>query len=166
MADEERISYELNVNGQTRAVAGAWYFESLLFVLREQLGLTGPKYGCGHGSCGACTVLVDGEPTCSCLLLAGAAQGSEITTVEGLTPDDGLSDLQQALVEAGAVQCGFCTPGFVVAATSFLEEHPGASEDEVRRHLYGNVCRCTGYVKIVDAVVAVAARRAEGPADA
>ncbi len=104
-------------------------------------------------------MLVDGTPQCACLLLAATMPGSEITTVAGLTPDGALSDLQAAFVEHNAVQCGYCTPGFVVAATHFVQEHPGATEDEIRRHLYGNLCRCTGYVKIIDAIVAVAAQR-------
>jgi carbon-monoxide dehydrogenase small subunit len=157
---DERLSYELRVDGATHRVADAWYFDSLLTVLREHLGITGPKHGCGHGRCGACTVLVDGVPQCACLLLAATAGDSEITTIAGLGgPDGELSDLQAAFVEHNAVQCGYCTPGFVVAATHFLAEHPDATEDDIRRHLYGNLCRCTGYVKIVDAIVAVVARR-------
>jgi carbon-monoxide dehydrogenase small subunit len=157
---EERLSYELQVDGETRAVEAAWYFESLLTVLRERLGVTGPKLACGHGRCGACTVLVDGEPQCACLLLAATVPGSEVTTVAGLDAEE----LQAAFVEHNAVQCGYCTPGFIVAASHFLAEHPGAGEDEIRRHLYGNLCRCTGYVKIVDAIAAVAARRQAGDA--
>jgi carbon-monoxide dehydrogenase small subunit len=161
---DERLSYDLAVDGATHRVTGAWYFDSLLTVLRDHLEVTGPKLGCGHGRCGACTVLLDGVPQCSCLLLAATVADSEVTTVAGLTgPDGELSDLQAAFVEHNAVQCGYCTPGFIVAATHFLDEHPGATEDEIRRHLYGNLCRCTGYVKIVDAIADVAARR--GTAD-
>jgi carbon-monoxide dehydrogenase small subunit len=157
---DERLSYDLRVDGATRHVAGAWYFDSLLTVLREHLDITGPKHGCGHGRCGACTVLVDGLPQCACLLLAATTTDSEITTVAGLGgPDGDLTDLQAAFVEHNAVQCGYCTPGFIVAATHFLAEHPDATEDDIRRHLYGNLCRCTGYTKIVDAIAAAAARR-------
>jgi carbon-monoxide dehydrogenase small subunit len=157
---DERLSYDLRVDGATRRVADAWYFDSLLTVLRDHLEVTGPKHGCGHGRCGACTVLVDGEPQCSCLLLAATVLDSEVTTVAGLgAPDGKLTDVQAAFVEHHAVQCGYCTPGFVVAATHFLQEHPDATEDDVRRHLYGNLCRCTGYQKIVEAIAGVAACR-------
>jgi len=157
---EERLSYDLRVDGRTRHVQDAWYFDSLLTVLREHLGVTGPKLACGHGRCGACTVLVDGVAQCSCLLLAATTGDSEITTVEGLdAPDGELSDLQAAFVEHNAVQCGYCTPGFIVAATQVLADHPDATEDDIRRHLYGNLCRCTGYAKIIDAIAAVAAQR-------
>jgi carbon-monoxide dehydrogenase small subunit len=159
MADE-RLSYDLRVDGTSRHVSDAWYFDSLLTVLRDHLGVTGPKLACGHGRCGACTVLVDGVPQCSCLLLGATTVDSEVTTVAGLAAPDGtLTDLQAAFVEHNAVQCGYCTPGFIVAATHFLAEHPDATEDDIRQHLYGNLCRCTGYGKIIDAIVAVAARR-------
>jgi carbon-monoxide dehydrogenase small subunit len=152
MSDQERLNYLLRVNGADRRIEGAWYFESLLFVLREHLGLTGPKYACGHGRCGACTVHVEGRPTCSCLTLAASARGKEITTIEGLNLDGGLTELQQAFVEEGAVQCGYCTPGFIMAATAFVAEHPDADEDAIRQGLYGNVCRCTGYGRILAAI--------------
>lgn len=162
---DEQLSYELSVDGRTHQVRDAWYFDSLLTVLRERLGVTGPKFACGHGRCGACTVLVDGEPQCACLLLAATVPGSEVTTVAGLSAPDGeLTDLHAAFVEHNAVQCGYCTPGFIVAATHFLDEHPDATEDEIRHHLYGNLCRCTGYVKIIDAIAATAARRRDGHA--
>jgi carbon-monoxide dehydrogenase small subunit len=157
---DEHLSYDLRVDGTTHRVSDAWYFDSLLTVLREHLGVTGPKLACAHGRCGACTVLVDGVPQCSCLLLAATTTDSEVTTVAGLTSPDGeLSDLQAAFVEHNAVQCGYCTPGFIVAATHFLDEHPDATEDDIRHHLYGNLCRCTGYAKIIDAIADVATRR-------
>ncbi len=149
---QERIGYSLRVNGEDRRVEDAWYFESLLVVLRERLGVRGPKLGCGHGRCGACTVHLDGRPVCACLTLAASVCGREITTIEGLSRDRELTDLQRAFVEEGAVQCGFCTPGFIMAATAFVAEHPDADEDAIRAGLYGNICRCTGYGRIIAAV--------------
>jgi carbon-monoxide dehydrogenase small subunit len=129
--------------------------------LRHDLGLTGTHVGCEHGVCGACTVLVDGEPVRSCLLLAVQADGHEVTTVEGLAPAPGeLHPLQQAFWEAHGLQCGFCTPGFLMTLVPFLEENPSPTEDEVRHALSGNLCRCTGYQHIVDAVLLAAERRA------
>lgn len=134
--------------------------KSLLEVLREDLGLTGAKQGCGVGECGACSVVVDGKVIDSCIYLAVWADGKEIKTVEGIAKEDGsLSDVQQHFVDDGAVQCGFCTPGLVVAATEFLEENKSPSRDEIRRGLSGNLCRCTGYQKIVEAVENVAKDR-------
>jgi carbon-monoxide dehydrogenase small subunit len=125
----------------------------LLTVLREHLGLTGTKEGCGEGECGACTVLVDGEAVNSCLIVALQVNGSEISTVEGLAQADRtLSPLQQGFVDAGGIQCGFCTPGFLMSLTAFLTENAHPTEDEIRAALVGNICRCTGYAQIVDAV--------------
>jgi aerobic carbon-monoxide dehydrogenase small subunit len=128
----------------------------LLDLLREDLGLTGTKRGCDLGTCGCCTVLVDGRPTLSCLTLARLADGRDVTTIEGLSPPAGLSPVQEAFVRAGATQCGFCTPGFVVTATALLREHPHPTRDQVVRAISGNLCRCTGYTKIIEAVEAAA----------
>ena len=142
---------ELNVNGQTRDVV-ARATDTLLDVLRDGLGLTGAKRGCDLGACGACTVLADGRPVNACLVLAFEAVGSEIVTIEGLKGAGGLHPVQQAFVEAGAVQCGFCTPGQVLAVAALLAECPDPDEARIREALSGNVCRCTGYVKVLDAV--------------
>ncbi len=140
------------VNGEPRQVDDLWAGESLLFVLRERLGLPGSKNACEQGECGSCTVYLDGEPVCACLVAAGQAQGREVRTVEGLASADGLTPVQRAFVEAGAVQCGFCTPGQVMAAADLLRRRPAPSDDEIREALSGNLCRCTGYAKIFDAV--------------
>ena len=132
---------------------------SLLASLRDDLGLTGTKWGCMTGDCGACTVLVDGEPVLSCLQLAQQVLGAEVTTVEGLGQQGELGDIQAAFVSNGAAQCGFCTPGMIVAAEALLRHNPSPSETEVREALAGNLCRCTGYNKIVDAVLEVAQER-------
>ena len=145
----------LNVNNRTYRIA-APPAAPLLEVLRDRLGLTGAKYGCGMGECGACTVLLDGEAVYSCLTLAVEAQGREITTIEGLDRDGELDPLQRAFAEGGGVQCGFCTPGMILAARALLARNPGPSEEEIRRALSGNLCRCTGYMKIVEAVQAAA----------
>jgi carbon-monoxide dehydrogenase small subunit len=140
------------VNGEARSLDVPVH-ATLLGVLRDQLGLTGAKEGCNEGECGACTVLMDGKAVDSCLVMAHAAAGSEIRTIEGLAGADGaLSSLQRAFVEAGGVQCGFCTPGFVMTLTALLEESPNPAEDEIRLALAGNICRCTGYTQIVEAV--------------
>ena len=128
----------------------------LLDLLREDLELTGTKRGCDLGTCGCCTVLVDGRATLSCLSLARLMEGREVTTIEGLSPPQGLSPVQQAFVEHGATQCGFCTPGFVVTATALLRENPHPDRAEVVRAISGNLCRCTGYTKIIEAIEAVA----------
>ncbi len=128
----------------------------LLDLLREDLELTGTKRGCDLGTCGCCTVLLDGRPTLSCLSLARLVEGREVTTIEGLSPPQGLSPVQEAFVRHGATQCGFCTPGFVVTATALLRENPHPSHAEVVRAISGNLCRCTGYTKIVEAIEAVA----------
>ena len=131
----------------------------LLDVLREELHLTGTKEGCGIGECGACTVLLNGRPVNSCLILAGQAQGSEITTIEGVETEDGdLHPLQEAFLEEGAVQCGFCTPGMILSALSLLRKNPGPSEDEIKEAISGNLCRCTGYKQIVEAIKAAAVK--------
>ncbi len=130
--------------------------ELLLNVLREKFGLTGAKYGCGIGECGACTVLVDGEPVLSCLTLAVDVDGKDVVTIEGLARDDELHVLQKAFLEHGAVQCGYCTPGFILTAKRLLEENPDATEEEIREYIRGNICRCTGYVNIVRAIKAAA----------
>jgi len=127
--------------------------------LRHDLGLTGTHVGCEHGVCGACTVLFDGEPVRSCILFAVQADGHALTTVEGLTPAGGLHPLQEAFWECHGLQCGFCTPGFLMTLVPFLEENPDPSEDEIRHAISGNLCRCTGYQHIVDAVKLAAERR-------
>jgi carbon-monoxide dehydrogenase small subunit len=141
----------ITINGEARD-ADVWPGESLLFALRERLGLPGSKNACEQGECGSCSVLLDGRLVCACLVLAAQADGHEVVTVEGLVDDDGLHRVQEAFVEAGAVQCGFCTPGLVVATVDLLARLPNPSDDEVREALSGNLCRCTGYAKIFDAV--------------
>jgi carbon-monoxide dehydrogenase small subunit len=145
----------LTVNGERRE-ADVWGGESLLFTLREQLELPGSKNACEQGECGSCSLLLDGKLVCSCLVLAAQADGHEVVTVEGLASDGSLHRVQEAFVEAGAVQCGFCTPGLVMATVDLLEHTPSPSEDEIREALSGNICRCTGYQKIFDAVKAAA----------
>lgn len=155
--------YTLRVNGTDREVRDAWIGESLLYVLRERLGLPGAKGACEQGECGSCTVLMDGEAVCSCLVLAASATDADIVTVEGLTATpDTVTDVQQAMVQAGAVQCGFCTPGLVVAIHHLLDTTPSPSDLEIREALSGNLCRCTGYGRIFDAVASVAAARNRG----
>jgi aerobic carbon-monoxide dehydrogenase small subunit len=131
---------------------------SVLAMLRDVIGLTGTKYACGEGECGACTIIVDGASICSCLMFAVDCEGRELTTIEGLARDPLGERLQQAFVDCGAVQCGFCTPGMVVQAKNWLEAHPQATRAEIQRGIEGNLCRCTGYLKIVDAIE-VAARQ-------
>ncbi|MEU9559210.1 (2Fe-2S)-binding protein [Streptomyces fumanus] len=162
------------VNGRPQEADDVWEGESLLYVLRERLGLPGSKNACEQGECGSCTVRLDGVPVCSCLVAAGQAEGREVVTVEGLaeyareragaTPaqDTGLAPIQQAFLDAGAVQCGFCTPGLLVAADEMLERNPTPSDADIREALSGNLCRCTGYEKIMDAVRLAAARQSEG----
>ena len=148
------------VNGQPRTAEDVWEGESLLYVLRERLGLLGSKNACEQGECGSCSVYLDGELVCACLVLAGQAEGREVVTVEGLAGGDGLHPVQAAFVEAGAVQCGFCTPGLVVATHDLLRGDPSPSDARIREALAGNLCRCTGYQKILDAVRLAAARMA------
>ena len=149
---------ELTVNGERREAEDVWEGESLLHVLRERLGLPGTKNACEQGECGSCSVYMDGTLVCSCLVLAGQAEEREIVTVEGLAGEDGLHPVQQAFVEAGGVQCGFCTPGFIVATHDLLQRNPKPTDAEVREALAGNLCRCTGYEKILDAVRLAAQR--------
>ena len=145
------MKIELTVNGEKRE-ADVWEGESLLFALRESLGLPGSKNACEQGECGSCSVLLDGTLVCACLVLAAQADGHEVVTVEGLAENGELHRVQEAFVEAGAVQCGFCTPGLVVATADLLAHNPKPSDDEIREALSGNLCRCTGYSKIFDAV--------------
>ncbi|MFE4667972.1 (2Fe-2S)-binding protein [Streptomyces sp. NPDC056716] len=179
----------LTVNGRPQEADDVWEGESLLYVLRERLGLPGSKNACEQGECGSCTVRLDGVPVCSCLVAAGQAQGREVVTVEGLADHarhragtsldearrwsaggtdsqtgegEGLAPIQQAFIDAGAVQCGFCTPGLLVAADEMLERNPDPSDADIREALSGNLCRCTGYEKIMDAVRLAAARQQEG----
>ena len=140
------------VNGTEQTVDDVWEGESLLYVLRERMGPPGSKNACEQGECGSCSVLLDGQLVCSCLVLAAQADGHDVATVEGLADDAGLHPVQEAFVRAGAVQCGFCTPGLVVAAADLLRRSPQPTDDEIREALSGNLCRCTGYQKIIEAV--------------
>jgi aerobic carbon-monoxide dehydrogenase small subunit len=142
----------VTVNGERREVDGVWEGESLLYALRERLGLPGSKNACEQGECGSCSVYLDGTLVCSCLVLAGQAEEREVVTVEGVADGDDLHPVQRAFVEAGAVQCGFCTPGLIVASHDLLNRNPRPSDPEIREALAGNLCRCTGYEKIIDAV--------------
>ncbi|HEY6934458.1 MAG TPA: (2Fe-2S)-binding protein [Marmoricola sp.] len=149
------------VNGEAREVDDVWEGESLLYVLRERMGLPGSKNACEQGECGSCTVYLDGTPVCACLVAAGQVQDREVVTVEGLADQqehDALHPVQQAFVECGAVQCGFCTPGLVVASHDLLQRNPHPTDPEIREALAGNLCRCTGYEKILDAVRSAADR--------
>jgi aerobic carbon-monoxide dehydrogenase small subunit len=145
------VRIEVVVNGERRE-ADVWEGESLLFALRERMGLPGSKNACEQGECGSCSVLLDRSLVCACLVLAAQADGHEVMTVEGLAEDGRLHAVQEAFVQAGAVQCGFCTPGLIVAAADLLERSADPSDDEIREALSGNLCRCTGYAKIFDAV--------------
>lgn len=153
------LVYELHVNGSTHQVRDAWVGESLLFVLRERLGLMGSKGACEQGECGSCSVMVDDVLVCGCLVLAASAVGQRIVTIEGVAPVGSPSDVQQAFVDAGAVQCGFCTPGLIMAAHHLLEREPDPTELHIREELSGNICRCTGYGRIIEAVQRVAVAR-------
>jgi aerobic carbon-monoxide dehydrogenase small subunit len=148
----------MTVNGEPRTADDVWPGESLLFTLRERLGLPGTKNACEQGECGSCTVLMDGLPVCSCLVAGPQAQGRDLVTVEGLAGTGDLHPVQEAFVEAGAVQCGFCTPGLIVAVADLVQRRPSATDAEIREALAGNLCRCTGYEKILDAVRLAAAR--------
>jgi carbon-monoxide dehydrogenase small subunit len=142
----------LTVNGEVLEAEEVWEGESLLYVLRERLGKFGSKNACEQGECGSCSVYMDGTLVCSCLVLAGQAEDREIVTVEGIAEENGLHPVQEAFVEAGGVQCGFCTPGFIVATHDLLRRNPEPNDAEIREALAGNLCRCTGYEKILDAV--------------
>jgi carbon-monoxide dehydrogenase small subunit len=151
------VRIEVTVNGEHHE-ADVWEGESLLVTLRDRLGLPGSKNACEQGECGSCSVLLDGELVCACLVLAAQADGHAVRTVEGLAEGDRLHPVQEAFAETGAVQCGFCTPGFIVAAADLLSRIPDPSDDEIREALSGNLCRCTGYAKILDAVRGAARR--------
>jgi carbon-monoxide dehydrogenase small subunit len=146
---------KLEVNGEQYEVDVKPYW-TLLYVLREKLGLKGTKNGCGEGDCGACTVIMDGKSVHSCLVLAVQADGKKILTIEGLAKEGKLHPLQEAFVEHGAIQCGFCTPGMIMAAKALLDENPNPTREEIREAISGNICRCTGYVKIIKAIEAAA----------
>ena len=148
------------VNGEPREADDVWEGESLLYVLRERMGLPGSKNACEQGECGSCTVYLDGLPVCACLVAAGQAEGREVVTVEGLADPETLHPVQQAFLETGAVQCGFCTPGLLVQTHDLLARNPQPSDPEIREALAGNLCRCTGYEKILDAVRLAAERQA------
>ena len=148
------------INDESRTVDGVWEGESLLYVLRERLGLPGSKNACEQGECGSCSIYLDGVLVCSCLVLAAQAEGREIVTVEGLADADELHPVQSAFLDAGAVQCGFCTPGLIVTTHDLLARVPSPSDPEIREALAGNLCRCTGYEKILDAVRLAAERMA------
>ncbi len=151
--------FTLQVNGVDYQVADSWLGENLLDVLRDRLGLMGTKGACEQGECGSCSVLVDGELVCSCLVMAASATHQTITTIEGVAPPGAPSDVQQAFIDSGAVQCGFCTPGLIVAVDHLLERSPRPTETQIREQLAGNVCRCTGYGRIIEAVQRVAVQR-------
>jgi aerobic carbon-monoxide dehydrogenase small subunit len=155
------VRVDLTVNGERRQADDVWEGESLLYVLRERLGLPGSKNACEQGECGSCSVYLDGDVVCACLVAAGQAQGRDVVTVEGLATDDQLHPVQTAFLETGAVQCGFCTPGLLVAVHDLLARDPSPDDDTVREALAGNLCRCTGYEKILDAV-RLAAERGRG----
>lgn len=153
--------YELKVNGETREVHDAWVGESLLYVLRERLGLPGSKGACEQGECGSCTVIMDGQAICSCLVMAATAIDTEITTIEGLSSDNTMTAVQQAFITEGGVQCGFCTPGLVVAIEHLLDRNQSPTETEIKEAISGNICRCTGYGRIFEAIqTAVSTRKA------
>jgi carbon-monoxide dehydrogenase small subunit len=162
------VRLNVTVNGERRQVDGMWEGESLLHVLRERVGLPGSKNGCEQGECGSCSVYLDGLLVCACLVLAAQAEGRDVLTIEGLTPTmpgpdaAALHPIQQAFVETGAVQCGFCTPGFIMATHALLARIPDAGDAEIREALAGNLCRCTGYGKIIDAVRLAAGRAPAG----
>jgi aerobic carbon-monoxide dehydrogenase small subunit len=154
------VKLSLTINGEPREADNVWEGESLLFALRDHLDLPGSKNACEQGECGSCSVYLDGELVCACLVLAAQAEGREVVTVEGIAPEGQLHEIQRAFVEAGAVQCGFCTPGLIVASHDLLARTPRPSDPEIREALAGNLCRCTGYEKILDAVRLAAERMA------
>jgi len=155
MEEQKKISIKLTVNGKDHVVEVKPHW-TLLDVIRDQIGLTGTKYGCGTGECGACTVLMDGKPAPSCLVLAAQAEGKQIFTIEGLSDGDKLHPLQKAFIEHGAIQCGYCIPGMILSAKALLDRNSNPTEEEVRYAIDGNLCRCTGYVKQVKAILAAA----------
>lgn len=155
------IRISMVVNGRKESLAIEPH-RTLLDVLREELGLTGAKRGCEMGECGACTVLVDGRPVNSCMVLAAGLDGAEITTIEGLGSFEALDSLQQAFIDRFALQCGYCTPGMILMGKALLKENPHPTEDEVREYISGNLCRCTGYENIIQAILAVAMKMPEG----
>jgi carbon-monoxide dehydrogenase small subunit len=159
VTDAPTAGYHLSINGADHQVVEGWIGESLLYVLRERLELPGAKNACEEGECGSCSVLVDGTLVCACLVLAASVADAEITTIEGLASGAALSDVQQAFIDAGGVQCGFCTPGLIMAITDLLDREPEPDELTVREAISGNLCRCTGYGRILDAVVVTVARR-------
>ena len=159
----DRTTYSLQVNGQRRDVESAWIGENLLWVLRERLGLAGSKNACEQGECGSCSVLVDGELVCACLVMAAAVTDAEITTIESFGHAGAVSDVQQAFIDEGAVQCGFCTPGLIVSVHDLLDRTPEPTDLEVREAISGNLCRCTGYGRIIEAVRTTVARRVNAP---
>ncbi len=150
------LQITITVNGRARDVTTAAH-RTLLHVLRDDLGLYGTKDGCSEGECGACTVLMDGRPVNACLVLAGQAHGADVVTIEGLAAGGDLHPLQRAFIQAGAVQCGFCTPGLIVSAAALLRDHPRPDDEQIRHALTGNLCRCTGYSQIIEAVRQAAA---------
>ena len=153
--EQKTLPLTMTVNGQ-QVTLQVGSDELLVDVLRDRLDLIGTKIGCNEGECGACTVIMDGQAVLSCLIPAMRAQAREITTIEGLSDGNVLHPLQQAFVEHGAVQCGYCTPGFIMSAKALMDENPRPSRDEIKEAIAGNLCRCTGYVKIVEAIEAVA----------
>ncbi len=153
--------YNLKVNGKNHEVRDAWVGESLLYVLRERLGLAGSKGACEQGECGSCTVIMDGQAVCSCLVMAATAIDADIKTIEGLSTDGELTEVQDAFITEGGVQCGFCTPGLVVAIEHLLDFNQNPTEIEIKEAISGNICRCTGYGRIFEAVqTAVSTRKA------
>jgi carbon-monoxide dehydrogenase small subunit len=152
------VRLRCTINGESRTADGIWAGESLLYVLRERLGLPGSKNACEQGECGSCSIYMDGQLVCACLVLAAQAEGRQLITVEGLNDGADLHPIQRAFLETGAVQCGFCTPGLIVAAHELLNRNPDPSDPEIREALAGNLCRCTGYEKILDAVRLARAR--------
>lgn len=154
----ETLAYDLHVNGESWNVRGP-AAATLLEILRTEIGLTGTKRGCNQGVCGACTVLLDGVPVRACLTLAANVGERQVTTIEGMAPDGALSTVQQAMIESGAIQCGFCTPGIVLTLEAFLRDNARPGADDIRHALSGNLCRCSGYVKIVEAAMRAAGVR-------
>jgi carbon-monoxide dehydrogenase small subunit len=156
----EHLIYTLRVNGKTREVSDSWIGESLLYVLRERLGLPGTKGACEQGECGSCTVFMDGDAVCSCLVMAASAVETDIVTIENFGEAD-LSDVQQSFITEGGVQCGFCTPGLVMAVHHLLEHHENPTDEQIKESISGNLCRCTGYGRIFEAVRATVRTRSE-----